>query len=252
MNEVRTDEIYVGYLAVPPGLRRFLKYASAVAVGLVVGSAYVLATTQRSPGRGVWEDSANRTLTGVLACDPYPILHTADRGDGTPGSVLIVESGKHGSLPRVGGLHGKPVSISGTLLHRDDRWMMELEERDGAVVEAATASSAVVPVVVAMGRVTLRGEIVDSKCYLGAMKPGEGKSHKECAILCISGGVTPLLVTRDASGGREYFTLLNPSGGPLESEAWPFVADAVEVSGELEQAGDMKRLRVSLKDIRRL
>jgi hypothetical protein len=28
---------------------------------------------------------------------------------------------------------------------------------------------------------TLTGEIVDSKCYLGVMNPGQGKVHRDCA-----------------------------------------------------------------------
>jgi hypothetical protein len=34
------------------------------------------------------------------------------------------------------------------------------------------------------GPVELTGEIVDSKCFLGVMVPGSGKTHKECASLC--------------------------------------------------------------------
>ena len=246
------DEMYVGYLAVPAGLRRFLKYASAVAVGLVVGISYVVATTQPSPGRGSWQDAASRTFTGVVSCDPYPVLHAADRGDGTSGPVFLVESGKHGSLARASEFAGRHVAVSGTVLHRDGRWMVELDEGESAISVREGPAEVSVPVVEEAGRVTLRGEIVDSKCYLGAMKPGEGKSHKECAILCISGGIPPLLVTWNAAGEREYYVLLNPSGGPLEREAWPFVADLVEVSGELECQGNVKRVRVSVKDIRRL
>ena len=37
--------------------------------------------------------------------------------------------------------------------------------------------------------VTLKGEIIDPKCYLGAMKPGGGKTHKACAMRCIAGGI---------------------------------------------------------------
>ena len=40
-----------------------------------------------------------------------------------------------------------------------------------------------------LGAVTLTGEIVDSKCFLGVMNPGNLKPHKACAIRCISGGI---------------------------------------------------------------
>ncbi|MEK6702051.1 MAG: hypothetical protein AABZ53_07300 [Planctomycetota bacterium] len=246
------DEIYVGYLPVPPGIRRFLLTTTPVIAGLVIAAAYLVATTQRSPGRGVWEDSTSRTFTGVVVCDPYPMLNTMDRGDGSPGVMMLVEGGKHGSKPRMLAFNGKSVKLSGTVLKRDGRRMVELDEGAGAVTLAELPAPIVVPPPQSQGRVTLRGEIVDSKCYLGAMKPGEGKTHKECAILCISGGIPPMLVTREPGGLRTYYLLLDPSGASLAQDALPFIADEVEVSGELETQGDVRRLRLRASDIRRL
>ena len=34
----------------------------------------------------------------------------------------------------------------------------------------------------ALGEATYRGEILDSKCWFGAMQPGQGKPHKSCAV----------------------------------------------------------------------
>lgn len=61
--------------------------------------------------------------------------------------------------------------------------------------------------------VTLDGELVDSKCYLGTMKPGDGKTHKSCAILCLRGGIPPLFVSKAAA---QYATTLPPirTAGP--------------------------------------
>jgi len=42
-----------------------------------------------------------------------------------------------------------------------------------------------------LGTQTLVGEIVDSKCFLGVMNPGQLTTHRACAIRCISGGVRP-------------------------------------------------------------
>jgi hypothetical protein len=51
-----------------------------------------------------------------------------------------------------------------------------------------------------LGAFTLVGEIVDSKCYLGIMNPGETNPHRECAALCIRGGIPPLIIAHDADG----------------------------------------------------
>src|SRR5690349_19376703 len=71
--------------------------------------------------------------------------------------------------------------------------------------------------------VSLRGEIVDSKCFLGAMRPGNGKTHKACAMLCIAGGVPPMFVTRDSAGREEYYLLAGPDGGPAPSDVVRFL-----------------------------
>jgi hypothetical protein len=97
----------------------------------------------------------------------------------------------------------------------------------------------------------LRGEIIDSKCYLGAMKPGGGKIHKACAALCLSGGVPPMFVTRDADNRETYYLLTAPDGGPLASDTFDYVGDAVELTGHLELHGDLHVLKVAAADIRR-
>jgi hypothetical protein len=35
-----------------------------------------------------------------------------------------------------------------------------------------------------LGEFDLVGEIVDSKCYLGNMNPGNGKVRRDCAVRC--------------------------------------------------------------------
>jgi hypothetical protein len=130
--------------------------------------------------------------------------------------------------------------------------MVELEPGDRALRAAPTVEGANPPAIGASRRVTLRGEIVDSKCFLGAMKPGAGKTHKECATLCIRGGIPPMLATFGEDGSVTCYLLLDPAGGPLSAAALPFVADPVEVTGELDAHGDMLRLRVDVADIHRL
>jgi hypothetical protein len=45
-----------------------------------------------------------------------------------------------------------------------------------------------------LGERILIGEIVDTKCFLGVMNPGEGKVPRECAALCLSGGIPRALL----------------------------------------------------------
>jgi hypothetical protein len=88
----------------------------------------------------------------------------------------------------------------------------------------------------------LAGEIVDYKCFLGAMKPGDGKTHKACAALCISGGIPPMLVSFDERGTRTYTVLVLDQGRtPDLAEA---AGEPVRVSGRLEVKGGLRVLTV--------
>lgn len=246
------DELYVGYLPVPARQQRFLRIAVPAALWAMAIASFVIARSQRDPGPAVWDDAKARTFTGIVAARPYPMLYADDRGDGNPGILLLVEVGKHGGQ-RAAPVDGKRATISGWLIHRDGRQMLEMEPGDAAIKpEPAGRGRVDLPPARSLGRVTLRGEIVDSKCFVGVMKPGEGKTHKECATLCISGGLPPMLITRDAGGTTTYYLLTDPSGGPLDRAAFPLIADPVELSGDLELQGGLLRLRVAAHDIHRL
>ncbi|MDE0594963.1 MAG: hypothetical protein OSB65_06930 [Roseibacillus sp.] len=52
-----------------------------------------------------------------------------------------------------------------------------------------------------LGETTLKGEIMNAKCYLGGMNPGNLKAHRACAIHCIQGGIPLVLLLRDRAGG---------------------------------------------------
>src|SRR5262249_28755467 len=147
------------------------------------------------------------------------------------------------------------VRVRGILLHRDERRMLELAEGDDGLRPITLPEEQLRqlrrPAPQDLGAVTLRGAIVDSKCYLGAMKPGGGKTHKACAALCLAGGVPPMFVTRDPTQQETYYLLAAPDGGPLEPEVFAFVGDPVELSGRRELHGDLHVLKVAATDVRR-
>jgi hypothetical protein len=47
---------------------------------------------------------------------------------------------------------------------------------------------------------SLGGEILDSKCWFGAMQPSDSKVHKACASLCVRGDVPPAFFARGPAG----------------------------------------------------
>ena len=80
-----------------------------------------------------------------------------------------------------------------------------------------------------LGGATLAGEIIDPKCYFGAMKPGEGKIHKACATLCLRGGIPPMFMTTDEQGRHVYYLLTKPDGRGSNHDK----LQRVPVSGEV-------------------
>ena len=98
-----------------------------------------------------------------------------------------------------------------------------------------------------LGQVTVNGEIVDSKCYLGVMNPGSGKVHRDCAARCISGGIPPLFITTrgETPDGRNQFLLVGPDGGALGPDVLrDFIAESITIHGELLRKGDAEFLQI--------
>ena len=101
-------------------------------------------------------------------------------------------------------------------------------------------------------RRTLRGEIVDSKCFVGVMKPGRGKVHRACATLCIRGGIPPLLVVAEDGGALAYYLLVGPDGRTLDPIAAGLVAEPIEITGDVIELDDLRVLKATPAHIRRL
>jgi hypothetical protein len=85
------------------------------------------------------------------------------------------------------------------------------------------------------------GELVDTKCWLGVMRPATGKVHRACAARCLAGGVPPGLWIE--SGNRGTLVVLAGSGDdPLEFDpGW--AARRVRARGVLELHEDQPVLR---------
>ncbi|MEO1368549.1 MAG: hypothetical protein AAFX50_15350, partial [Acidobacteriota bacterium] len=103
-----------------------------------------------------------------------------------------------------------------------------------------------------LGEVTLDGEIVDSKCHLGVMKPGETKPHRACATLCIRGGIPPILLLRSGELPVAHLLLVGADGEPINDQVLDYVAEPVRIRGELVRTGDLYMLRISPSAIERL
>src|SRR5215469_7667682 len=190
-----------------------------------------------------------RGFEGIIEARPYPTLLVARPGEVGSGDkhsrYLLVAPGKHGADNIVAGFDGREVRLKGHLIYRESGTMIEIEPGSISPLNSPPAPHAPT---VDSGAVTVTGEIVDSKCYLGVMNPGNGKVHRDCAARCISGGIPPIFVTSD---GREQFLLVGLDGRALRGDVLrEFIAEPITVRGELLQEGDHSLLRIDVRTLR--
>ena len=120
-----------------------------------------------------------------------------------------------------------------------------LEVRAGSLVRigAAPPHRPAADAAADAGAVTLRGEIVDSKCHLGVMTPGDGRTHAACASLCLRGGIPPALLVRDPAGRSTLYLLEDATGASLSAAASGAAGEPLEVRGVVGQRGSWRILR---------
>jgi hypothetical protein len=215
------SEFYVGYLPMPRGLRKTMLRIVVALAALSAGLAAILIAGQSPFPAGAFEFQQYRDFRGTLLAEPYPAL--AIPGQGLP--WLLVAPGKHG----VGDLsaNGREVQLRGERIVRGADHMIELAP--GSLRSIGWGQSFAAPRV--LGQVELTGEIVDSKCYFGVMNPGNGKVHRDCAARCISGGIPPAFLVRDAGGRVATLLLANWRRAWMDQ-----IAEPVTIRGRLVRA----------------
>ena len=243
------NDFYVGYLPkAPTALAGFVRKVIIVLGLLALTAALVLVIGQKPFADSAFEYGKVRSFEGVVETRPFPTL-LVER----PGEVgqqekysryLLVAPGKHGADDLVAAFDGKQVRLQGQLIYRDGGTMVEIAPGSIAVIGSALA---VQEATRDLGTVTVTGEIVDSKCYLGVMNPGQGKVHRDCAARCLSGGIPPIFITTDGitTDGREQFLLVGPDGLALKRDALrEFIAEPITIRGELLQKGASRLLSI--------
>jgi len=242
------NEFFVGYLTkVPQGIARLVRWTVLCLFTLIGVLAVALVRSQSAFPASVFEYTQIREFEGVMQEFPYPALLVRRPGitetSNALSRFLLVGEGKHGASDEVAGLSGKNVKFKGKLIYRDNQTLIEVMHGSvSAAKDAALAPGSFT----SLGRTTLSGEIVDTKCYLGVMNPGEGKVHRDCAALCLRGGIPPALIVRNSEGTRTLYLLADSQGKPL-SASW--AADRagipINLTGMIVRSGDVLMLQIS-------
>lgn len=246
------DDFFIGWAETPKVDRRFFFGAG---LGLLAGTAATatgLAALQRPVGPGTWNMGEIREWRGIATSEPYGLLRTLDL-DGTPRTALLGCQGKCGVSAKIGALASKPVVVKGSLIQRGSHAMIAVidgldwirEDPDGDVGSLAFPKPQ--PIL----QTSLKGEILDSKCWFGAMRPSEGKVHKACASLCIRGGIPPAFYVKDRQD-QKVLMILTSGGYGHNKDLLEYVADPVTITGQIQRFGDLLLLDAPVSSIQRL
>ena len=227
MSEER--EFYVGYLPnQPPGIAKFMVRVVFGLLSLVAALAYFVPQLHEPYDAGRSDFRDTREFEGTLIVDPSPRLVSGLPGGDGVKSYLLVGRGKSGPKIDVEGLAGKEVKISGTLIYRESDTLISVKSAEATGGSRETPSEER-----SLGSLTLRGDIVGSKCYYGTMRPGSTKVHRACAARCILGGVPPVLIARNANGAEVGFLLADSAGGAVNDRVRDHIAEPVEITGQV-------------------
>jgi hypothetical protein len=235
------DEFFVGYEdRCPPALATWTRWFVVALAVVVVLVAVVGAAALQPAAPGRFEFGQRRNFEGTLFELPVPVLHGVGDDGGTT-TYLLVGVGKRGLPEFARGHDGARVALEGTLIERGPgERMIELNAPESFRV-LAPAGSGSRRVVEVMGDVLLTGELVDTKCHFGVMRPATGKVHRACAVRCLSGGVPPGLLVRQPNGDGIVVVLAGEAGRPLTIDP-QWAGREVEARGRLVRDGDQARL----------
>jgi hypothetical protein len=262
-NPEESRPFFIGWMAAAPKLlvqfiKNYLLFIFILAA--VLGTA--LALSQKKSGTGNFEFGTLTDVKGIYFDKPVPCLKVLNGKDiwGNVSYITIplVGYGKHGAEGAIRELekeknttlNQKEITLRGTLLYNDGVTILQVDKNDNRdlIFLNKTIPAELLPKVKELGMIKIKGEIIDPKCYFGVMKPGEGKPHRDCAIRCILGGITPMLAVKNEHGEANYYLLASSDGGSINAAVQDYVAEPVELEAHLVQYDDWVVAYVNTKE----
>jgi hypothetical protein len=251
------DDFYVGYAPnAPRNSQRILIISAVLLISIAIAVALVLALKQNKFSTASFEYKKIH-VKGYLYQIPVPYVKvyygkSFDHNNVTQ-TIILTGNGKHGAEKIISEFQkenldwkeGTLVEVEGNPIYGDGKLLLQLESPgEITMTHSSNDIDAMHRKILDVTSDNLIGEIVDPKCYFGVMKPGEGKTHRSCAIRCISGGIPPVLKTSD-----DYFLIVGENFQPIASEIVDIIGDNVSLTGDIIQLDDWKMLRISTKEL---
>lgn len=237
-----TDDFYIGYDSrMAPGLARRIRVVAAALLATATLLPLVLLAAQNRFAPGAFEFGHTRVIEGRLVEFPYPAL---DADGPVPTSYWLVAPGKHGAAELVRGLDGRKVRLQGALIERNGEKMLQVAPGTIDTLDAAPEDRP--SRLERIGEHRVVGELVDGKCHLGVMKPGEGPLHRDCAVRCLLGAVPPMIAEH---GTRVRLALIGADARPFVADFTTLTGRPLVVRGTLMKQGPRRFVAVEPDDI---
>ncbi len=238
---MKDKEFYIGYLPkMPKGIAEAVRPFVFLLIVLVFIFAIVFLVGQQPFAKSYFEFGNVKDFEGTIQARPIPFLliEKAEKNNDLPTfeRIPLVAFGKDGADELVKDFNGQRVKLKGTKIYRDDMQMIEVVA--DSIERSTGETSSLEEKEESLGRQTLKGEIIDSKCYLGVMNPGNHKTHKSCAINCLRGGIPPMFLVKDKAGNKSELWLLNEKAEAINKQILDYVAEPIEMTGEVKRKGD--------------
>jgi hypothetical protein len=232
---------YVGYLKLPRGLKGFLGAVLAILLVVDAGLAVLAYAGQPPHASGDWGSEGEVGYIGQFQAKPYPLVRLLGTGRQPARAVLLVGAGKAGPPAGMDDLDGAMVEARGYPIRRGDLTVLQIDNpplrQDASRLDPLPEGPD--------EPATLTGEIVDSKCYAGAMNPGEGKAHEGCGSFCLYGGIPALFVTKGMDGAVRWYLMAAPDGGPVGDAARALVGRSVTLAGTIRRGDGLATFSVA-------
>lgn len=259
------NEFYIGWMAAAPdSFARHVRKAVIVLALLLFLTGVVLGLQQRKFSTASFEFDQLTEVKGIFQQFPVPSIKVMSKWDlfghttyitmplvgygkfGAEGVIAAVENEKNMSLS------GKEITLKGTLLYSDGKTLLQIDKHDDPLVRVNSIDTMInIPAIKELGMVRLTGEVLDPKCYFGVMKPGHGKPHRDCAIRCIAGGMSPVFWVRSEKGEANYYLLLDEDGKKMDGELKDHIAEPISLEARAVQYEDWIILYTNKNSIQR-
>ena len=243
------------------------------AAGILITGFFLSEQQNELTGFGIDYDHI-KEIEGWLLAKPIPIFRILDAKDsnGNPQyrNILLVDGFKHGAdaavLKFLGSDSVRYVKLKGYISKKyiscgnagepscemqcvqciagtKQFPLMELENGTWSFESEKEPVAYAPEKLIYDGPKEITGEILDAKCYLGAMNPGFGKVHMSCAIRCISGGIMPMVIY-NINGIEKFAILLGQHGEPINNEILPYVGVKSIIKGNEMTFGNWQIIRM--------